>query len=133
MQKEKLELKEDIKSIMNNISLENELPRQSTLILDRNVLNLNSNDFNHHKISINAELETTFNLKEIPRLEEWSTFIGEVEYNNMEFIKTIDMFKEDLPIPDEIISAILHSLFNKLAKKLYFKMIQDNGKHTCPW
>ncbi|MBW0568644.1 hypothetical protein O181_108359 [Austropuccinia psidii MF-1] len=33
------ELKEDIQSSINNISLKNELPRQSTPILDRNVLN----------------------------------------------------------------------------------------------
>ncbi|MBW0486119.1 hypothetical protein O181_025834 [Austropuccinia psidii MF-1] len=46
--KARLELKEDIQSSIKNISLKNELPRRSTPILDRNVLNLN-NDL-HHKI-----------------------------------------------------------------------------------
>ncbi|MBW0584010.1 hypothetical protein O181_123725 [Austropuccinia psidii MF-1] len=75
--KERLELKEDIQSSINNISLKNELPRQSTPILDRNVLN----DL-HHTISSN-EVETAFNVIEIPKLEEWPTFNGDGEYNHM--------------------------------------------------
>ncbi|MBW0505437.1 hypothetical protein O181_045152 [Austropuccinia psidii MF-1] len=43
------------------------------------------------------------------------------------------MFKEDFNIPDEYISAILHSLFIKSAKKWYYKMRQDHGKHSWPW
>ncbi|MBW0580178.1 hypothetical protein O181_119893 [Austropuccinia psidii MF-1] len=65
--KAKLELKEDIQSSIKNISLKNELPRQSTPILDRNVLNLN-NDL-HHTISSNEELKTACNFQDIPRLE----------------------------------------------------------------
>ncbi|MBW0545205.1 hypothetical protein O181_084920 [Austropuccinia psidii MF-1] len=76
--KERLELKEDIQSSINNISLKNELPRQSTPILDRNVLNLN-NDL-HHTISSNVEVETACNFKDIPGLDEWLTFSGEGEY-----------------------------------------------------
>ncbi|MBW0574407.1 hypothetical protein O181_114122 [Austropuccinia psidii MF-1] len=72
--KARIELKEDIQLSVDNISLKNDLSRQSTPILDRNVLNLN-NDL-HHTISSNAEVETTCNFKEIPRLEEWLTFSG---------------------------------------------------------
>ncbi|MBW0516261.1 hypothetical protein O181_055976 [Austropuccinia psidii MF-1] len=54
--KERLQLKEDIQSSINNISLKNESPRQSTPILDRNVRNVN-NDL-HNTVSINAEVET---------------------------------------------------------------------------
>ncbi|MBW0515199.1 hypothetical protein O181_054914 [Austropuccinia psidii MF-1] len=129
--KARVELKEDIQSSINNISLNNDFPRHPTPILDRNVLNLN-NDL-HHTISSNAEVETACNFKDIPRLEEWPTFSGEGEYNHMEFIKEICMFKEDLNIPDEYISAILHSLFTKSAKKWYYKMRQDHGKHSWPW
>ncbi|MBW0545008.1 hypothetical protein O181_084723 [Austropuccinia psidii MF-1] len=120
-----------MKSSINNISLKNEFPRQSTPILDRNVLNFN-NDL-HHTVSSNAEVEDACNSKEIPRLEEWPTFSGEGEYNHMEFMKTIDMFKEDFNIPDEYISARLHSLFTKSAKKWYYKIRQDHGKHSWPW
>ncbi|MBW0492543.1 hypothetical protein O181_032258 [Austropuccinia psidii MF-1] len=102
---------------------------RSTPILDRNVLN---NDL-HHTISRNVEVENVFNFKEIPILEEWPTFSGEVEYNHIEFMKTIDMFKEDFKIPDEYISARLHSLFTKSAKKWYYKIRQDLGKHSWPW
>ncbi|MBW0546328.1 hypothetical protein O181_086043 [Austropuccinia psidii MF-1] len=129
--KARLDLKEDIQSSINNISLRNYLPRQSTPIPDRNVLKFN-NDL-HHTISSNEEVETACNFKDIPRLEEWPTFSGEGEYNHMEFMKTIDMFKEDFNIPDEYISARLHSLFTKSAKKWYYKMRQDHGKHSWPW
>ncbi|MBW0563505.1 hypothetical protein O181_103220 [Austropuccinia psidii MF-1] len=44
----RLELKEDIQSSINNISIKNNLARQSTPILDRIILNLN-NEL-HHKI-----------------------------------------------------------------------------------
>ncbi|MBW0532126.1 hypothetical protein O181_071841 [Austropuccinia psidii MF-1] len=43
------------------------------------------------------------------------------------------MFKEDFNIPDEYISARLHSLFTKSANKLYYKMRLDHGKHSWPW
>ncbi|MBW0490105.1 hypothetical protein O181_029820 [Austropuccinia psidii MF-1] len=109
--KARLELKENIQSSINHISLKNDVPRQSTPILDRNVLNLN-NDL-HDTISSNAEVEISCNFKDILRLEEWLKFSGEGEYNHMEFMKTIDMFKEDLNIPDEYISSRLHSLFTK--------------------
>ncbi|MBW0561111.1 hypothetical protein O181_100826 [Austropuccinia psidii MF-1] len=42
------------------------------------------------------------------------------------------MFKEDFNIPDEYISARLHSLFTRSAKKWYYKMRQDHGKHSWP-
>ncbi|MBW0538890.1 hypothetical protein O181_078605 [Austropuccinia psidii MF-1] len=128
--KARLELKEDIQSSIKNISLKIHLPRQSTLILDRNVPSLNNDS--HHTISSNAEVETACKFKDIPKLEEWPTFSGEREYNPMEFMKTIDMFKEDFNIPDEYISARLHSLFTKSEKKWYHKIRQDHGKHSLP-
>ncbi|MBW0550887.1 hypothetical protein O181_090602 [Austropuccinia psidii MF-1] len=73
------------------------------------------------------------NLKDIPILEEWPTISGEREYNHMEFLKTIDMFREDFKMLDEYISARLHSLFTKSAKKCYYKMRQDHGKQFGPW
>ncbi|MBW0512727.1 hypothetical protein O181_052442 [Austropuccinia psidii MF-1] len=43
------------------------------------------------------------------------------------------MLKEDFHIPDEYISARLHSLFNKSAKKWYYKLRQDHSNHFWPW
>ncbi|MBW0565631.1 hypothetical protein O181_105346 [Austropuccinia psidii MF-1] len=50
-------------------------------------------------------------IKEAPQLKEWPTFTGEGEYNHMSLIETIEMLKEDYAIPDEFITARLHSLF----------------------
>ncbi|MBW0522247.1 hypothetical protein O181_061962 [Austropuccinia psidii MF-1] len=51
----------------------------------------------------------------------------------MEFMKTIDIFKEDFNIPDEYISAKLYSLLTKSATKLYYKRRQDHGRNSWPW
>ncbi|MBW0581380.1 hypothetical protein O181_121095 [Austropuccinia psidii MF-1] len=71
--------------------------------------------------------------KDIPKLEEWPTFSGEGEYNHIESNKTIYMLKEDFHIPDEIIVGKLHSLFTRTAKKWYYKMRLDRGKHDWSW
>ncbi|MBW0520043.1 hypothetical protein O181_059758 [Austropuccinia psidii MF-1] len=55
-------------------------------------------------------------IKEEPQFKEWPTFTGEGEYDHTSFIKKINTFQEDYAIPDELITAILHSLFEKSAK-----------------
>ncbi|MBW0518493.1 hypothetical protein O181_058208 [Austropuccinia psidii MF-1] len=65
--------------------------------------------------------------KNILKLEEWTTFSGEGEYNHIELFRTIDMLKEDFHIPYEIIVGKLHSLFTRTAKKCYYKMRLDQG------
>ncbi|MBW0558810.1 hypothetical protein O181_098525 [Austropuccinia psidii MF-1] len=77
--------------------------------------------------------ENVISEKDIPKLEEWPTFSGEGEYNHIEFIRTIDMSQEDFHITDEIIVGKLHCLFTRTAKKWYYKMIQDHGKHAWSW
>ncbi|MBW0578173.1 hypothetical protein O181_117888 [Austropuccinia psidii MF-1] len=72
-------------------------------------------------------------MKEAPQLKEWPTFIGESEYDHMSLIKTIDMLQEYYAIPDELITAIFHSLFEKSEKRLYYVIRQINGKHTWSW
>ncbi|MBW0539635.1 hypothetical protein O181_079350 [Austropuccinia psidii MF-1] len=71
--------------------------------------------------------------KDIPKLEECPAFSGEGEYNQVEFIRSIFMLQEDLHIPDENIVRRLHSLFTRTAKKWYYKMRLDHGKHNWPW
>ncbi|MBW0575490.1 hypothetical protein O181_115205 [Austropuccinia psidii MF-1] len=66
-------------------------------------------------------------MKEEPQLKELPTFTGEGEYDHMSFIKTIDMLQEDYAIPHELITARLHSLFEKSAKRWYY------GKNTWSW
>ncbi|MBW0532052.1 hypothetical protein O181_071767 [Austropuccinia psidii MF-1] len=77
--------------------------------------------------------ENVISAKDIPKLEEWPTFSGEGEYNHIEFIRTIDMLQEDFHIPDELIVGKLQSLFTRTAKKWYYKMEKDHGKHDCSW
>ncbi|MBW0578704.1 hypothetical protein O181_118419 [Austropuccinia psidii MF-1] len=72
-------------------------------------------------------------MKEAPQLKEWPTFTGEGEYDQMLFIKTIDMLQEDYAIPDELIIARLHSLFEKSAKRWYYGIRPTNGKNTWSW
>ncbi|MBW0593851.1 hypothetical protein O181_133566, partial [Austropuccinia psidii MF-1] len=72
-------------------------------------------------------------MKEASQLKEWPTFTGEGEYDHMSFIKTIDMLQEDYSIPDELITARLHSLFEKSAKRWYYGIRKTNGKNTWSW
>ncbi|MBW0549595.1 hypothetical protein O181_089310 [Austropuccinia psidii MF-1] len=77
--------------------------------------------------------ETPICAKDIPKLQEWPKFPGEGEYNHIELIRTIDMLQEDFHIPDKIMMGKLNSLFTRTAKKWYYKMRQDHGKHDFPW
>ncbi|MBW0533348.1 hypothetical protein O181_073063 [Austropuccinia psidii MF-1] len=72
-------------------------------------------------------------MKEAPQLQEWPIFTGEGEYYHVEFIKTIDMLHEDYAIPDELVTARLHSLFEKYAKRCYYGIRKTNGKNTWSW
>ncbi|MBW0528864.1 hypothetical protein O181_068579 [Austropuccinia psidii MF-1] len=77
--------------------------------------------------------ETPICEKDIAKLEEWLTFSGEEEYNQIELIRTIDMLQEYFQIPDEIIVGKLTSLFTRTSKKWYYKIRLDHGKHDWPW
>ncbi|MBW0571327.1 hypothetical protein O181_111042 [Austropuccinia psidii MF-1] len=77
--------------------------------------------------------ENVISEKDIPKLEEWPTFSGEGEYNHIEFIRTIDILQEIFHIPDEIIVGRLHSLFTRTAKKWFYKIRIDHGKHDWSW
>ncbi|MBW0567773.1 hypothetical protein O181_107488 [Austropuccinia psidii MF-1] len=93
-----------------------------------------STPLTEEKLSVKGSLtpflgKNVISAKDILKLEEWQTFSGEGEYNHIEFIRTIDMLQEDFHIPDKIIVGKLHSLFTRTAKKWYYKMRMDHGKH----
>ncbi|MBW0588665.1 hypothetical protein O181_128380 [Austropuccinia psidii MF-1] len=71
--------------------------------------------------------------KDIPKMEEWPTFSGEGEYSHIEFIRNIDMLQEDFHITDEVMVGKLHSLFTRTAKRWYYNMRMDHGKHDWSW
>ncbi|MBW0512670.1 hypothetical protein O181_052385 [Austropuccinia psidii MF-1] len=56
-------------------------------------------------------------MKEAPQLKEWPKFTGEGAYDRMSFIQTSDMLQEYYALPDELITARLHSVFEKSEKR----------------
>ncbi|MBW0489377.1 hypothetical protein O181_029092, partial [Austropuccinia psidii MF-1] len=72
-------------------------------------------------------------MKEAPELKEWPTFTGEGENDHMSFMKTINILQEAYYIPDELITAILHTFFEKSAKRWYYGIEKTNGKTTWSW
>ncbi|MBW0507618.1 hypothetical protein O181_047333 [Austropuccinia psidii MF-1] len=96
-----------------------------------------STPFTEEKTSVKGILtlflgEIPICVKDIPKLEEWTTFSGEGEYNHIEFIRSVYILKEDFHLPDEIIVGKLHYLFTRTAKIWYYKMRTDNGSHDWP-
>ncbi|MBW0521231.1 hypothetical protein O181_060946 [Austropuccinia psidii MF-1] len=72
-------------------------------------------------------------IKKAPQLKESPTLTGEGDYDHMLFIKTFEMLQGDYSIPDELITARLHSLFSKYAKRWYYGIRKANGKNTWSW
>ncbi|MBW0555570.1 hypothetical protein O181_095285 [Austropuccinia psidii MF-1] len=94
---ERQKLKNEISAIVEKINKNSEphIPSYSTPLTEE-------------KLSVKGSLtpflgENTICAKNIPKLKEWPTFSGEGEYNHIEFIRKIDILKEDVHIPDEII------------------------------
>ncbi|MBW0465702.1 hypothetical protein O181_005417 [Austropuccinia psidii MF-1] len=72
-------------------------------------------------------------LKEVQKLKEWTHFSGEGEYDHMEFLRGIDMIKEDLEFPERLVTAIFNTLFNKSAHRWYRKLRQAHGHQSWTW
>ncbi|MBW0529104.1 hypothetical protein O181_068819 [Austropuccinia psidii MF-1] len=72
-------------------------------------------------------------LKEVPKLKEWPHFSVEGEYDHVEFIRGIDMIKEDFELPDRFVTARFQALFTKSAHRFYIKLRQAHGNQswTC--
>ncbi|MBW0483230.1 hypothetical protein O181_022945 [Austropuccinia psidii MF-1] len=72
-------------------------------------------------------------LKEVPKLKEWPHFSGEGEYDHMEFIRGIEMIKEDFELPDRLVIAIFNTLFSRSAHIWYIKLRQAHGHQSWTW
>ncbi|MBW0534576.1 hypothetical protein O181_074291 [Austropuccinia psidii MF-1] len=72
-------------------------------------------------------------LKEVPKLKEWPHFIGEGEYDHMEFIRGIDMIKEDFELPDRLVTARFNTLFTRSAHRWYIKLRQAHNHQSWTW
>ncbi|MBW0514390.1 hypothetical protein O181_054105 [Austropuccinia psidii MF-1] len=115
-----MHLKDDIKSEMRLITEKMDTINEANLNMPKV-----STPFSHIRSAVNPKEELTNPLitdlshqdnnqvlmKEEPQLKEWPTFTGEGEYDHMSYIKTKEMLQEDYAIPDELITARLHSMF----------------------
>ncbi|MBW0546538.1 hypothetical protein O181_086253 [Austropuccinia psidii MF-1] len=72
-------------------------------------------------------------LKEVPKLKEWPHFSGEGEYDHMQFIRGIDMSKEDFELPDRLVTARFNTFFTKSAQRCYIKLRQAHGHQSWTW
>ncbi|MBW0492222.1 hypothetical protein O181_031937 [Austropuccinia psidii MF-1] len=72
-------------------------------------------------------------LKEVPKIKEWPHFSGEGEYDHMEFIRGIDMIKEDFELPDRLVTARFNTLFTRSAHRWYIKLRQAHGHQSWSW
>ncbi|MBW0572114.1 hypothetical protein O181_111829 [Austropuccinia psidii MF-1] len=72
-------------------------------------------------------------LNKVPKLDEWPYFSGEREYDHMEFIRGIDMIKDDLELPEKLLTARFNTLFNRSAHRWYIKLRQAHGQQSLTW
>ncbi|MBW0540895.1 hypothetical protein O181_080610 [Austropuccinia psidii MF-1] len=72
-------------------------------------------------------------LKELPKLKECPYFSGEGESENMEFIRGIDMIKEDYDSPERLVKARFNTFFTKYAHEWYIKLRQADGHQSWAW
>ncbi|MBW0507011.1 hypothetical protein O181_046726 [Austropuccinia psidii MF-1] len=69
-------------------------------------------------------------LKEVPKLQEWPHFSGEGEYDHMEFIRGIEMIKEDFELPGRLVTARFNTLFTRSAHRWCIKLRQAHGHQS---
>ncbi|MBW0572554.1 hypothetical protein O181_112269 [Austropuccinia psidii MF-1] len=72
-------------------------------------------------------------LKEVPKLKEWPHFSGEGEYDHTEFIRGIDIIKEDFALPDRLVTETLNNLFTRSAHRWYIKLRQAHENQIWTW
>ncbi|MBW0532210.1 hypothetical protein O181_071925 [Austropuccinia psidii MF-1] len=129
-------------SKMNDIEqLLNTLPRMSTPLNQNEGTRIpNTQVLDIENSQLKNEFSTSFHhleplmgqalLKEVPKLKEWPHFSGEGEYDHMEFIRGIEMIKEDFELPDRLVKDRLNSLFTKSAHRWYIKLRQAHGHQS---
>ncbi|MBW0561047.1 hypothetical protein O181_100762 [Austropuccinia psidii MF-1] len=132
-------------SKMNDIEqILNTLPRMSTPLNQNEGTRIpNPGVLYPDNSQLKNELSTSFHkleplmgqalLKQVPKLKEWPNFSGEGEYDHMEFIRGIDMIKEDFELPDRLVTARFNTLFTRSAHRWYIKLRQAHGHQSWTW
>ncbi|MBW0555491.1 hypothetical protein O181_095206 [Austropuccinia psidii MF-1] len=132
-------------SKMNDIEqLLHTLPRMSTplnqneatIISNPQVLDVENsqlkNKFSTSFHNLNPSMGQAL-LKEVQKIKEWPHFSGEGEYDHMEFVRGIDMNKEDFELPDRLVIERLNTSFTKSAYRWYIKLRQAHGHQSWTW
>ncbi|MBW0513221.1 hypothetical protein O181_052936 [Austropuccinia psidii MF-1] len=105
------------------------IPNPQVLDIENSQLkNKFSTSFHNLEPSMGQEL-----LKEVLKLKEWPHLSGEGEYDHMEFIRGIDMIKEDFELRDRLVTARFNTLFTKTAHRWYIKLRQAHGHQSRTW
>ncbi|MBW0536972.1 hypothetical protein O181_076687 [Austropuccinia psidii MF-1] len=128
----------DIEQILNT------LPRMSTPLNQNEGTRIpNPQVLDPENSQLKNELSTSFHnleplmvqafLKKIPKLKEWPHFSGEGEYDHIEFIRGIDMIKEDFELPDRLVTARFNTSFTRSAHSWYIKLRQAHGHQSWTW
>ncbi|MBW0491948.1 hypothetical protein O181_031663 [Austropuccinia psidii MF-1] len=132
-------------SKMNDIEqILNTLPRMSTPLNQNEGTRIpNPQVLDPDNSQLKNELSTSFhNLEpsmgqarsqESPKLKEWPHVSGEEEYDHMEFIRGIDMIKEDFELPYRLVTATFNTLFTRSAHRWYIKSRQPHGHQSWTW
>ncbi|MBW0539868.1 hypothetical protein O181_079583 [Austropuccinia psidii MF-1] len=103
---------------------------EGTRIPNPKVLDPDSSQLKNELSTLFHNLEPSMGqalLKEVKKLKEWPHFSGEGEYDHMEFIRGIDMIKEDFELPDRLVTARFNTLFTRSAHRWYIKLRQAHG------
>ncbi|MBW0516915.1 hypothetical protein O181_056630 [Austropuccinia psidii MF-1] len=87
-----------------------------------------STSFHNLELSMGQEC-----LKKASKLKEWPHSSGEEEYYHMELIRGIDMIKEELELPDQLVTEIFRNLFTKSAHSWYIKVRQAHEHQSWTW
>ncbi|MBW0536741.1 hypothetical protein O181_076456 [Austropuccinia psidii MF-1] len=103
---------------------------EGTGITDPQVLDIENSQLKNKFSTSFHNLEPSIGqalLKELPKLKEWPHFSGEGEYDHMEFIRGIDIIKEDFELPEKLVTARFNTLFTKSAHRWFLKLRQAGG------
>ncbi|MBW0494432.1 hypothetical protein O181_034147 [Austropuccinia psidii MF-1] len=72
-------------------------------------------------------------LKEVPKLKKWPDVSGEREYDNMQFIRGIEIIKEEFELPEGLVTAIFKNLLKKSVHRWYIKLRQVYENQSWNW
>ncbi|MBW0494658.1 hypothetical protein O181_034373 [Austropuccinia psidii MF-1] len=127
-----------IEQILNTLPIMSRLLNQNegTGIANPQVLDSENSQLKNEFSTSSHNLEPSMGqalLKEVPKIKEWAHFSGEGKYDHMEFIRGIDMIKEDFELSQRIVTARFNTLFTRSAHRWYMKLRPAQGHQSWTW